>query len=240
MTHTDRGQLDWSVRYGARSTYTERVANDTLEGAADLLARHLPPSAGYEIQRVRLSGSLHGASFRIRRGTFVASVSVQLFQSPGRGHDEPDAFELRVVARSRLGGTTALVHAPRTSGLRLTGGAAASLGVGALALAISGSLTAWATAVLLIPALFASRLCMTLWIADTINRRRALPSSDLPAATLSAAQVRDERRWRAVLAGLEHLHLHAAQRLMLRPFRGMSPTKPLALGPATTPIRSAG
>lgn len=238
MAHTARGQLDWSVRYGARSTYTERIAEDTLEGAADLVARHLPANAGYEIQRIRLSGSLSGASFRVRRGSFVASVSVQRFESPGRSPDEPDAHKLRVVARSSLG-NTALAKQERNSGLRLTGGAAASLGLGVLALGISGSLTAWATAILLLPALFAARLCMTLWIAETVHRR-ALPPSDLPASTLSAAQLRDQQRWQAVLADLQQLHEDVAERLMLRPFRGMgSPSSPLALGPAP-PLRSAG
>ena len=242
MAHRVGGQLDWSVRYGARSTYTERVADDTLEGAAHLLARHFPATAGYELQRVRLSGSLQGASFRVRRGGFTASVSVQMFQSPSRDDREPDGFELRVVARARPRSTsTALAtSASQRSGLRLTGGAAASLGVGGLALAISGSLTAWATAVLLIPALFATRLCMTLWIAETLNRR-ALPPADLPPSTLSAAQVRDDRRWQSVLADLQQLHENAAERLMLRPFRGMgsAAATPLALAPAE-PLRSAG
>lgn len=238
MAHTARGQLDWSVRYAARSTYTERVATDTLEGTADLLARHLPASAGYEIQRIWLSGSLTGASFRVRRGAFVASVSVQRFQSPGRSADEPDAYKLRVVARSSQS-STALVKQTPTSGLRLTGGAAASLGVGALALGISGSLTAWATAVLLLPAMFATRLCMTLWVADTIHRR-ALPPADLPASTLSATEARDQERWQAVLTGLQQLHENVAERLTLQPFRGMgSSAMPLAFGPVP-PLRSAG
>ncbi len=232
MAHTEGGRLNWSVRYGARSTYTERVADDTLEGTADLLARHLPASAGYEIQRVRLSGSLSGASFRVRRGSFSASVSVQMFHSTGRDREESDGYELRVVARARTA-STALAKVPHRNGLRLTGGAAASLGVGALALAISGNLTAWATAVLLIPALFATRLCMTLWIADTLNRRALPPASDLPPSTMTAAQVRDERRWQAVLTDLQRLHENAAERLMLRPFRGMgTAASPLALGPA--------
>ena len=240
MAHEDGGRLDWSVRYGARSSYTDRVLEDTLEGVADLLVHHLPPSAGYEVHRVWLSGSLHGASFRIRRGTFVASVSVQHFQSPARSTDERDAFELRVVARG-CSTTTALAQASGNSGVRLTAGAAASLGIGALALAISGSLTAWATAVLLLPALFATRLCMTLWVAETLGRRALPPPpSDLPTATLTAAQVRDERRWDHVLAGLQALHENTAERLMLRPFRGLGSARtPLALGPAT-PLRSAG
>lgn len=240
MTHTERGRLDWSVRYGARSTYTERVATDTLEGVADLMARHLPGSAGYDVQRVRLSGPLQGASFRIRRGSFAATVSVQMFSSPGRSSRESDGFELRVVASAQPASTTtALATTPHRTGLRLTGGAAASLGVGALALAISGSLTAWATAVLLIPALFATRLCMTLWIADTLSRRQGPARAELPPATLSAAQVRDDRRWASVLAGLQQLHENAAERLMLRPFRGMgTAAAPLALAPA--PLRSTG
>ncbi len=213
MAHTARGQLDWSVRYGARSTYTERVAADTLEGVADLLARHLPASTGYEIRRIWLSGSISGASFRVRRGSFVASVSVQRFQSPGRSAEEADAHKLRVVARSTQR-SVALAKPTKTSGLRLTGGAAASFGVGALALGVSGSLTAWATAVLLLPAMFATRLCMTLWVADTIHRR-ALPPADLPESTLSATEVRDQERWQAVLTGLEQLHENAAERLML-------------------------
>lgn len=238
MAHTARGQLDWSVRYGTRSTYTQRVADDTLEGAADLLARHLPASAGYEIQRIWLSGSLTGASFRVRRGAFVASVSVQRFQSPGLSAEEPDAHKLRVVARCRQA-TTALAKQRPTTGLRVTGGAAASLGVGALALAISGSLTAWATAVLLLPAMFATRLCMTLWVANTIHRR-TLPPAELPASTLSATELRDQMRWQAVLTGLQQLHENVAERLMLQPFRGMGcPTAPLALGPAP-PLRSVG
>ena len=238
MAHTARGQLDWSVRYEARSTYTERVAADTLEGAADLLARHLPANAGYEVRRIWLSGALSGASFRVRRGSFVASVSIQQFQSPGRCAGETDAYKLRVVARSSQR-RTALLEPARTKGLRLTGGAAASFGVGALALGISGSLTAWATAVLLLPAMFATRLCMTLWVADTIHRR-ALPSADLPESTLSATELRDQERWQAVLGGLQQLHENVAERLMLRPFRGMgSATSALALGPAP-PLRSAG
>ncbi len=238
MAHTARGQLDWSVRFAARSTYTERVAADTLEGAADLLARHLPANAGYEIRRIWLSGSLSGASFRVRRGSFSASISVQRFHSPGRCAEEADAQKLRVVARSSLR-STALAKPAASSGLRLTGGAAASLGVGATALAISGSLTAWATAVLLLPAMFATRLCMTLWVADTIHRRARQPS-DLPESTLSATEVRDQERWQAVLNGLQHLHGNVAERLMLRPFRGMgSAVTPLALGPAP-PLRSAG
>ena len=240
MTHRVGGQLDWSVRYGARSTYTERVADDTLEGAAHLLARHFPAAAGYEIERVRLSGSLHGASFRVRRGGFAASVSVQMFNSPSRDDREPDGYELRVVARARAGLPTTALDTTTRSGLRLTGGAAASLGVGGLALAISGSLTAWATAVLLIPALFAARLCMTLWIAETLNRRRALPPADLPASTLGAAQLRDDRRWQTVLDDLQQLHENAAERLTLRPFRGMGSTAtPPALAPVE-PLRSAG
>ncbi|MCR9164445.1 MAG: hypothetical protein ACE37F_06585 [Nannocystaceae bacterium] len=238
MTHKERGRLDWSVRYGARSTYTKRVATDTLEGVADLMARHMPGSAGYEVQRVRLSGPLQGASFRIRRGPFSATVSVQTFSSPGRSAREEDGFELRVVASAQSASTTtALATTPERTGLRLTGGAAASLGVGALALAISGNLTAWATAVLLLPALFATRLCMTLWIADTLSRRQGSAPAALPPATLSAAQVRDDRRWASVLAGLQQLHEDAAQRLMLRPFRGMG-TAATALGPA--PLRTAG
>jgi hypothetical protein len=240
MTHKERGRLDWSVRYGARSTYTERVATDTLEGVADLMARHFPGNAGYDVQRVRLSGPLQGASFRIKRGAFAATVSVQMFSSPGRSAHETDAFELRVVASAQSATTsTALATTPHRNGLRLTGGAAASLGVGALALAISGSLTAWATAVLLIPALFATRLCMTLWIADTLSRRQTVARPELPAATVSAAQVRDERRWALVLAGVQQLHENAAERLMLRPFRGMgTAAAPLALGPA--PLQSTG
>jgi len=239
MAHTARGQLDWSVRYGAQSTYTQRVAVDTLEGTADLLARHLPANAGYEIRRIGLSGSLSGASFRVRRGSFVASVSVQQFQSPGRCAEEADAHKLRVVARSSLRTTALAKQTITTGGLRVTGGAAGFLGVGALTLGITGSLTAWATAVLLLPAMFATRLCMTLWVADTIHRR-ALPPADLPESTLSATHVRDQERWQAVLTGLQQLHENVAERLMLRPFRGMgSTTTPLALGPAT-PLRSAG
>ncbi len=238
MAHKVRGQLDWNVRYGARSTYTERVAADTLEGAADLLAQHLPANAGYEIRRISLSGSLQGASFRVRRGSFVASVSVQRFQSPGRSADESDAYKLRVVARSRVR-STALVKQTATTGLHVTGGAAASLGVGALALSISGSLTAWATAVLLLPAMFATRLCMTLWVANTIHRR-ALPPADLPVSTLSATEARDQERWQAVLTGRQQLHENVAERLMLQPFRGMgSPTTPLALAPRGA-LRSVG
>ena len=55
MAHTARGQLDWSVRYGAQSTYTQRVAVDTLEATADLLARHLP-ATGMHLARIE-SGS---------------------------------------------------------------------------------------------------------------------------------------------------------------------------------------
>lgn len=235
MTHKDGGRLDWSVRYGARSSYTDRVLEDTLEGVADVLARQMPPTAGYEVQRVWLSGSLHGASFRVRRGSFVASVSVQHFQSPARHHEEDDAFALRVVARSSSG-STALMHTTHNSGVRLTAGAAASLGVGALALAVSGNLTAWATAVLMIPAMFAARLCMTLWVANTLGHRPCVRA--LPEATLTAAQVRDERRWSNVLSDLQTLHETTAERLMLRPFRGLGSTRtPLALGPA---LRSAG
>lgn len=238
MAHTARGQLDWSVRYQARSSYTERVADDALKGAADLLARHLPASAGYEIQRIGLSGSLTGASFRVRRGAFVASVSVQRFHSPGLSAQEPDAYKLRVVARSRQS-STGLVKQRPTTGLRVTGSAAGSLGVVALALAISGSLTAWATAVLLLPAMFATRLCTTLWVADTIHRR-ALPPAELPASTLCATELRDQLRWQAVLAELQQLHENVAERLMLRPFRGMGcSATPLALGPAAS-LRSVG
>ncbi len=249
MAHTDRGRqsagsgLDsWSVRVDARSPYTERVFQDMLRGCADLIGRQFPPGSGYEIQRVHLSGPVEGTSFRIRRGAFAATASVQCFGSPARGGDDPagptnpDAFELRLVARSHSV-TTALVHTPHRTGLRLTGGAAASLGVGALALAISGSLTAWATAVLLIPALFAARLCMTLWLADAL-RRRASAAGALPEATRTAAQARDGRRWDGVLEGLDQLHEDASGRLMLRPFRGLSSaTTPLALRPA---LRSAG
>jgi len=238
MTHAALGGLDWSVRYGTPSTYTERVTTDTLEGAADLLARQLPASAGYEVRRVRLSGSLRGASFRVRRGSFTASVSVQTFPSPGRSAAEGDGFALRMVARSQPR-ETALATVPPRNGLRLTGGAAASMGIGALALAISGSLTAWATAVLLIPALFATRLCMTLWIADTLGRR-GQETSGLPTETASAIDVRDRRRWQRVLGGLEQLHENAAERLTLQQFRGISSAPaPLALGPAPA-LRSTG
>ncbi len=240
MTHTLRGQLDWSVRYGSGSNYTERVAEDTLEGVADLLARNLPANAGYEIQRVWLSGSLSGASFRVRRGGFKASVSVQQFQSPGRTADESDALQLRVVARSSSPDITSLAVQARNSAVGVTSITAASLGAGALALGVSGSLTAWATAVLMLPALFAARLSMTLWVADTIHRRRTTPTGQLPASTLSAATLRDEERWQAVLDGVQQLHENAAERLMLQPFRGMgSPSTPLALGPAPG-LRSAG
>ncbi|MGH1345019.1 MAG: hypothetical protein ACRBN8_25895 [Nannocystales bacterium] len=238
MTHTSRGQLDWSVRYGARSTYTERVAADTLEGAADLLARHLPANAGYEVRRVWLSGSLCGASFRVRRGSFVASVSVQRFQSPGRSTEEADAYKLRVVARSSPRSVALAKQTQPSNGLRVAGGAAALFAAGALTLSIAGSLTAWATAILLLPAMFATRLFMTLWVADTIHRR-ALPAGELPESTQSATEVRDQERWQAVLDGLQNLHENVAERLMLRPFRGMgSPSTPLALGPAP-PLQSA-
>ncbi len=207
-----------------------------------MLGRQFSASAGYEVRRVHLSGSLQGTSFRVRRGAFSATVSVQRFQSPARHGDEADGFELRVVARSRET-TAALAPTVQRQGLRLTAGAAASLGIGALALAISGNLTAWATAVLLIPALFAARLCMTLWVADTLGRRVA-PAAALPEATRPAAQARDGRRWMAVLEGLDQLHESATERLMLRPFRGLgSAATPLALGPAvavTPALRSAG
>ena len=231
--------MSWSVRYGARSAYAPRVFDDIVEQCHHSLATHLPSSSGYDLRVFTLQGAIRGQSLRVRRGTFEAVISIQRF-----AHHLHDAAgvaptELRVVATS-TSGTRALPPSPRHSKWKLTSGAAASLGIGALALAVSGNLTAWATAVLLIPGLFATRLCTALWLADNM-RRKALPPAGraLPASTQSAAAVRDGRRWASVVADLQRLHETTAERFVVRPFRGLGSTgAQRAIGPGA--LRPAG
>ncbi|MEM6291528.1 MAG: hypothetical protein AAGA54_09695 [Myxococcota bacterium] len=236
MTHEDEGRLSWSVRCDARAEQRQRLIQDTQSACAQLLTQHLPASAGYEIRRVRLRGAMEGVSYRISRGAFTATLSVQHYQDAIR-REQP--LELRVVAQANpVGGETLPAVRPRRTGLGLSAGAAMTMAVGVLAMAVTGGLTAWATAVLLIPAMFATRLCMTLWIADNMQRQRALPPADLPAHTLDAAQVRDRRRWSSLQTDLEALHELTMHRFVVQPFRGLSGGARLALAPA--PLRSTG
>ncbi len=236
MTHEDERRLSWSVRSNARPQQRHQLVEDTQSSCAQLIAQHLPASAGYELRRIRLQGAVEGVSFRVSRGAFVATVSVQHYEDAVRS-ERP--LELRVVAQfSPTGGQTLPALRPRRTGLGLSAGAAATMAVGVLAMAVTGGLTAWATAVLLIPAMFATRLCMTLWIADNMKRRRALPPAGLPSHTLDAAQVRDGRRWASLQTDLERLHELTLQRFVLQPFRGLSGGARLALAPA--PLRSTG
>ncbi len=240
MSHEADARLSWSVRHGANAAYAQRVFDDTLAACQQLVSDRLPATAGYEVRRVQLAGSLQGWSLRVSRGMFRASLSLQRFHN--RAHDDGSPMELRIVAHAH--------HAPaqppsprRRTGLRLTSGAAASFGVGVLALAVSGGLTAWATAVLLIPAMFATRLCMALWIADDIRQRALPPASSLPATTLTAAHARDLRRWATLQVELRRLHETTAERFVLRPFRGLggNTSARLALPPGLEgPLHSTG
>lgn len=220
MSHEERTGLSWSVRYGAHSRCAERIYEDTLEHCRAIVARQLPERAGYQAEEIELSGALQGMSFRISRGSFAGSISVQRFANGSQRDGEETSLELRIVAGSSLHPHALMLSTPPT-GLRLTSGAAATMGIGALAMAITGGLTAWATAVLLLPALFAARLCMALWIADSLRRRTQTSRPMLPESTRSATRIRDQRRWSAALSSLDMLYENTAERLVLRPFRGL-------------------
>lgn len=104
------------------------------------------------------------------------------------------------------------------------------MAVGIVALALTGALTAWGSILLLVPALFGTRVCMALWMADSM-RQRALPAASTDRALGTArtnAEARDLRRWNAILDELAAQHEATAELFQLRPFRGLS-TAPHAI-----------
>ncbi len=238
LSMTTRGEpLTWRLQHGVDKGYTHRLLEDARTSCIASCVAHFPGGAGYEVQRRRLEGPLDGFELQVRRGTFRAKISLQCY---ARSASQPGALTLRLVATTH--DSRALMARPEAPrGYRLARwsaslGALSTAGIAVVAASVAGGdLSAWAASLLLIPMLFATRVCIAAW-ADSILRdqQRRLSSANtrkaLPAT--GKAMLRDLARWAQVRSELVELQQALAHRLELRPFRGLGAAQPV--GPSST------
>jgi hypothetical protein len=210
-------RVSWSIRLGPTEHEGDRGVRRfeaLCERVPELLAQCFPPSCGYEVRGVRLSGPLHGVRYLVMRGPFRAELGLQRYRA-GTGPGT-STTTLRLVASAALGDPepTEVERLER----RVVGWAAAGWGLGSVALGVlmvslHGLGPVWAEALLLIPAVAAWRASVSAMV------RHALPPAPdwlaLPAQSVAVAE--GLRRWRELLPTLR------AQRDLLQaasaPFR---------------------
>lgn len=222
--------LTWSIRHDAlHGREADRVLEDVAATCRTICRAHLPRASGYELTCTRLSGPLDGVTITVARANFRAMVSVQRFEASVDAHTKARPLRLRLVAAARHD-VAELPGEARERALAkwgVSGCVAATLSGGAIALHVAGMLTAWGYALLLLPALFGTRVCMAMWVADNL-RQRQLPASRAEQAQVqarAAAEARDLARWGRILRELEAQRDAVIERFSLRPFRGLSPAR---------------
>ncbi len=212
------------------------MLDDVANSCAAICRAHLPEATGYEFSRTHLDGALDGVTLEFKRGNFRGLVSVQRFEHAATTSAPTQrARTLRLVAEAHHEPPPDEAAQTRSCAYwTATGGAAGTMAVGIVALALTGALTAWGSILLLVPALFGTRVCMALWMADTMRQRALGPATSdrgLPPARTSA-ETRDLRRWNAVLEELAAQYETTAELFQLRPFRGLSTAPHAVVAPA--------
>jgi hypothetical protein len=223
--------LTWSIRHEAvRGGEVERVLEEVATTCRAICRAHLPRASGYELTCARLSGSLDGVTITVARANFRAMVSVQRFDAAVDSDAGTRPVRLRLVATARHTVTEAQMESPERSLAKwgMSGCVAATVGAGAIALHVAGLLAAWGYALLLLPALVGTRVCMAMWVADNL-RLHELPAARAEEAQRSArvaAEMRDLGRWMKILRELELQRDAVEAHFSLLPFRGLSPARP--------------
>lgn len=235
--------LTWSLRHEAlRGPEAERVLEDVATTCRAICRAHLPRASGYELTCARLSGPLDGVTITVARANFRAVISVQRYEA---SEDAQKTTRLRLIASAHHVAPEVLNDGTERALAKwgVSGCIAATMGAGAIALHVAGLLATWGYALLLLPALLGTRVCMAMWIADNL-RQRELPASRAEQAQLvarAAAELRDLARWQKILRELEGQRDAVAEQFQLRPFRGLSPARATeASQPALTAVPSVG
>jgi hypothetical protein len=229
VVHRDTS-LTWSIRHEAvRGGEVERVLDDVATTCRAICRAHLPRASGYELTCARLSGPLDGVTINVARANFRAMVSVQRFDAAVDSDAGARPVRLRLVATAHHTTTEAQIESPERAAAKwgMSGCVVATIGAGAIALHVAGLLAAWGYAVLLLPALLGTRVCMAMWVADNL-RRYELPAARAEEAQRSAraaAEMRDLGRWTKILRDLEVQRDVVEAHFSLLPFRGLSPAR---------------
>jgi hypothetical protein len=229
--------LTWNIRHDAlHGREADRVLEDVAATCRTICRAHLPRASGYELTCTRLSGPLDGVTITVARANFRAMVSVQRFTTSNDAQPEARPLRLRLVAsaRHRVAEVLGESRERQLAKWGVSGCVAATLSAGAIALHVAGVLATWGYALLLLPALVGTRVCVAMWIADNL-RQRELPASRAEQAQAQArvaAEARDLVRWQRILRELEAQRDAVIERFSLRPFRGLSPARPSESSPS--------
>jgi hypothetical protein len=232
--------LTWSIRHDAlKSVEAEQVLSEIATACRDSCRAHLPRASGYELTCARLSGPLDGVTITVARANFRAMVSVQRFEAAVDVAERP--LRLRLVATAHHVGAEASSDArERTRALwGVSGCVAAMFGTGAIALYLMGLLVTWGVALLVLPAIVGTRMCLAMWIDGNLRQLPPARAEQAQHTARAAAETRDLSRWHRVLREFELQRDLVEERFALRPFRGLSPARPNEASDASLAIASS-